>query len=180
MPAEYLALLRGVNVGGKNKLPMKDLAAMFVAAGCRDVRTLIQSGNVVFNAQPRIVLRLADVIATQITETFGYRTPVVLRTAEQLAHVITINPFLEAAASEDALHVLFLKDSPSQDRIDRLDLNRSLPDTFRVEGPHVFLHCPNGVARSKLTNDYFDTKLATTSTARNWRTVNKLVELMRG
>jgi uncharacterized protein (DUF1697 family) len=178
MPAEYLALLRGVNVGGKNKLPMKDLAGMFVALGCRDVRTFIQSGNIVFSAERRIASRVADLIAARIAEAFGYRTPVVLRTAEQLAEIVSGNPFLEAGSSESSLHVLFLKDMPSQSRIGLLDPDRSPPDTYLVRGQQIFLNCPNGVARTKLTNDYFDAKLATTTTGRNWRTVTKLLELM--
>ena len=76
----FVALLRGINVGGKNKLPMEDLAEMFAAAGCRDVRTYIQSGNVVFTATPRVAERLPALIAARIEEAFGYRTPVVMRT----------------------------------------------------------------------------------------------------
>ena len=84
MPATYLAFLRGINVGGKNKLLMRDLSAMFSDAGCEDVRTFIQSGNVIFRASPDISDGIPDLIAAKIAMSFGYRTPVVLRTAEQL------------------------------------------------------------------------------------------------
>ncbi len=180
MPATHLALLRGINVGGKNKLPMKDLAALFVAAGCTDVRTYIQSGNVVFRATAAVAKRLASSIAEQITERFGYRTPVVLRTVEQLRDVVSHNPFLEAGVAEDKVYVLFLADEPGPDRVAALDPNRSPPDEFLVRGREVFLHLPNGVADSKLTNAYFDAKLATVSTARNWRTVTTLLGMMDG
>jgi uncharacterized protein (DUF1697 family) len=180
MSAMYVAFLRGINVGGKNKLPMKDLVAMFVTAGAEDVRSYIQSGNVLFRASPGIAARLSGQIATQIATGFGYRTPVMLRTAEQLRGVISDNPFLKAGAAEETLHVLFLADLPSPTSVDNLDPDRSPPDRFIVSGREVYLQLPNGVANSKLTNNYFDSKLATTSTGRNWRTVTKLLELMGG
>ncbi len=178
MPATQLALLRGINVGGKNKLPMKDLAALFVAAGCTRVRTYIQSGNVIFDATPAVSKRVCVVVAEQITERFGYRTPVVLRTVEQLREVVSHNPFLETGAAEDRLHVLFLAEEPGPDRVAALDPNRSPPDEFIVRGREVFLHLPAGVADSKLTNAYFDSRLATVSTGRNWRTVTTLLGMM--
>ncbi len=101
-----------------------------------------------------------------------------MRTAAQIGEVIRNNPFVEAGAAEDTLHVLFLADQPSARSVDDLDPDRSPSDVFIVRGREVYLRLPNGVARTKLTNDYFDAKLATTSTARNWRTVTKLFELM--
>jgi uncharacterized protein (DUF1697 family) len=179
MSVTYLALLRGVNVGGKNILPMKDLSALFVEAGCEGVRTFIQSGNVLFRAAPRLVKKLPALIAEQIATRFGYRTPVLVRTAAQLEEVISMNPFVEQGAAEDALYVMFLADVPSPLCVDQLDPERSPPDTFVVSGREVYLHLPQGSARSKLTNNYFDAKLKTTSTARNWRTVNKLLKMMK-
>jgi uncharacterized protein (DUF1697 family) len=175
----YLALLRGVNVGGKNKLPMTSLAAFFTAAGCRNVRTFIQSGNVVFDAPPRLLTSLSERIATRIAEEFGYTTPVVLRTREELEAVVVNNPFLEHGSHEDRLGVLFLSDHPDPDRVNLLDPRRSAPDEFVVRGRDVYLLLPQGFGKTKLTNAYFDSKLATVSTGRNWRTVTKLLDLMR-
>ncbi len=173
----YVALLRGVNVGGKNKLPMKDLVEMFVDAGCSNVRTYIQSGNVLFSAAPRLVAQVPATISAEIAKRFGFKTPIVLRTAEQLREVIRSNPFLKARAAEETLHVMFLGGTPKPSEIDRLDPARSAPDKFVVLGQEIYLHLPNGMGRTKLLNSYFDAKLATTSTARNWRTVLKLLEL---
>lgn len=178
MPATYVALLRGINVGGKNKLPMKSLLELFVEAGCRDARAYIQSGNVIFQADPNVVAPLSGLITARIGECFGYRVPVLLRTTEQIAAVIRHNPFIAERAAEETLHVLFLAERPSEDRIDDLDPHRSPPDTFAVHGQEVYLRLPHGAARTKLTNAYFDTKLATTSTGRNWRTVNTILALM--
>lgn len=180
MLVTYLALLRGINLGGKNKLPMKDLRDMFVEAGSDDVQTYIQSGNVIFRADPSVAAGLPVVIAAQIAERFGYRTPVLLRTAEQLRDVVVNNPFLQAGAAEESLHVMFLADLPSPRQVDGLDPDRSPPDRFIVRGQEIYLQLPRGVANSKLTNAYFDAKLATTSTGRNWRTVTTLLDLMEG
>src|SRR5215831_15707810 len=145
MAKTYLALLRGINVGGKNKLPMKDLSALFVAAGCGDVRTYIQSGNVIFRAEPGVAASLTELIPARIAESFDYQTPVVLRTSEQLHAVVSHNPFLEAGAAEETLHVYFLADLPDPRRVDALDPDRSPPDAFVVRGQEIYLLLPNGM-----------------------------------
>lgn len=175
--APQLALMRGINVGGKNILPMLELAAMFESAGCTGVRTFIQSGNVIFKASPKICKGLGLAIAEQITKKYGYRTPVILRTIEQLRETIAGNPFRDEG-DEEHLHVMFLQDKPGAGRVAALDANRSLPDRFLVRGADIYLHLPNRAGRSKLTNAWFDSQLSTVSTARNWRTVRKLLELM--
>jgi uncharacterized protein (DUF1697 family) len=178
--SRHVALLRGINVGGKNMLPMKELAAMFVNAGCGDVTTYIQSGNVVFSAPDKVVAGLGDVIAKQVEERFGLRVPMVLRTSAEIDAVIRGNPFLKAGAGEEMLHVCFLADRLGKDLVAGLDAGRSAPDTFAVVGREIYMQLVNGVARTKLTNAYFDSKLKTVSTVRNWRTVLKLAELVKG
>lgn len=175
----YVALLRGINVGGKNKLPMKDLRDMYVEAGCEDVQTYIQSGNVVFKAAHEVSASLPALISARIAEHSGYRVPIVQRTTAQLGAVMRSNPFIAAGAAEETLHVLFLDDRPTADRIASLDPDRSPPDEFAVRGAEVYLRLPNGAGRTKLTNAYFDTKLATMSTGRNWRTVTTLFAMMQ-
>jgi uncharacterized protein (DUF1697 family) len=177
-PVMHVALLRGINVGGKNKLPMRDLAEMFVAAKCSEVKTFIQSGNVIFEATPKISAQIPEIITAQITNRFGHKIPVVLRTKEEFADAISNNPFLKAGTNEEMLYMMFLADMPSAENIAKLDAKRSPPDEFVVRSREIFLRLPNGGARSKLTNAYFDSKLKTVSTARNWRTVTKLLELL--
>jgi uncharacterized protein (DUF1697 family) len=172
-----VALLRGVNVGGKNMLPMKDLTCLFEDAGCAGVRTYIQSGNVIFSGSQAKAEKLPGRIAKAIEDRFGYRTPVVLRRAEELGETIRNNPFLHAGAAENFLHVMFLASEPDPGAIAALDPDRSPPDAFVVRGREIYLQCPNGAGSTKLTNAWFDSRLSTISTGRNWRTVLKLYEL---
>ena len=173
----HVALLRGINVGGKNALPMKELAQMFSSAGCTGVRTFIQSGNVIFDA-PAGAAGIGDAIKEKIEKRYGYRIPVILRTSRQLNKTIRDNPFLKAGVDEKMLHVYFLADTPNARAMDGLDPARSAPDAFHLRGQEIYLHLPNGMARTKLTNAYFDSKLSTTCTARNWATVLKLAAMM--
>jgi uncharacterized protein (DUF1697 family) len=175
----YVALLRGINVGGSKNLRTKDVVALFEAAKCRDVRTYIQSGNVVFSADPEVARWVPHAVRDAIDDQFGFTVPIVLRSAAEMAQLTADNPFLKAGQPEDKLHVLFLADTPDPARVAALDPDRSPPDAFAVQGREVYLHLPNGVGRTKLTNDYFDRALGTTSTVRNWKTVGKLVEMSR-
>jgi uncharacterized protein (DUF1697 family) len=178
--SRHVALLRGINVGGKNMLPMKELAAMFARAGCGDVVTYIQSGNVVFRATGQVAAGLSGAITSEVEKRFGMKVPVVLRSAAEIAAVISRNSFLINGASEEMLHVCFLADRPGKELVAGLDAGRSGPDAFAVAGREIYLHLANGVAGTKLTNAYFDSKLKTVSTMRNWRTVLKLAQLVAG
>ena len=176
----HIALLRGINVGGKNILPMKALAAMFCEAGCGEVRTYIQSGNVVFTAKPALVRRVPRLISKAISNGFNLEIPIVMRTAGELAKVAGNNPFLKDGADTKPLSVAFLTDRPTKAAVASLDPGHSPPDEFDVRGREIYLRYPNGVGRTRLTNQYFDSRLKLTSTVRNWRTVLKLVEMARG
>src|ERR1700690_163331 len=176
----FAAMLRGINVGGKNKLPMADLVAMFGDAGCTDVQSYIQSGNVTFRATLARAAQAASQVEADIEKRFGYAIPIVLRTGDELLEVRGNNPFLRDGAAADRVHVMFLADTPDPARVASLDAHRSAPDAFVVRGRDVYLHLPNGVAKTRLTNQYFDSSLKTTSTVRNWNTLLKLVEMTGG
>ena len=129
----HVALLRAINVGGRNSLPMKDLAAICEAAGCKDVVTYIQSGNVAFGASAALAKKLPAVLEKAILAKAGIRVPVIVRTAAELAAVARANPYVKAGALEEAgLHVGFLADEPTKERIAMLDPKRSPPDEFVV------------------------------------------------
>jgi uncharacterized protein (DUF1697 family) len=175
--ANHVAFLRGINVGGRNRLPMKDLAALFTAAGCGDVRTYIQSGNVVFTAAAALAKKLPAAIEAAIRKRAGIQVPLVIRSPDELRAVAGGNPLLKAGAPPEMLHVGFLVDAPTAAQVAVLDPKRSPPDEFVVRGREVYFRFPNGLGRSKLTSAYFDSKLGTTITVRNWRTVQALLEL---
>lgn len=177
MPTKYVALLRGINVGGKNKLPMKDLVSIFESAGCKNVVTYIQSGNVVFECATNVG-RLQDAIGAAIEKKFGFNPPFVLRQAAELEDALKKNPFLKARAKEDELHVVFLSEEPAREAIARLEQNRVPPDEFVVRGKEIYLRLPNGAGRSKLAVAPSHPQFGVVATARNWRTVNKLFEMM--
>lgn len=173
----HVALLRGINVGGKHVLPMKDLAAMFVSAGCADVATYIQSGNVVFSASAAVASKVPQSVEAAILKRFRFPAPVQTRSADELRAIVAKNPLFEDGLDPATLAVVFLAQKPSAKQVAALDPDRSPGDTFVVRGREVYLLCPNGFARSKLTNAWLDTTLATISTSRNWRTTLKLLEM---
>ena len=177
----FVALLRGINVGGKNKLAMKDLVAIFEDSGCTDVRNYIQSGNVVFRANKDAGDRTASLVRKAIAQDHGLQVPVVVRSASEMVEVAQSNPFLEdGSGAAEHLHVMFLADTPEKAHVATLDHARSHPDVFVPRGREIFLLLPNGVARSKLTNAYFDSALRTVSTSRNWKTVLTLAGMAGG
>jgi len=178
-PGKNVALLRGINVGGKNSLPMKQLVTIFEKAGCTDVRTFIQSGNVVFVAPEKILKTITAAVSASIEKRFGFKIPVVIRTADEMALVVRQNAYSRCDPDVERLHVFFLGDRPDATGVAALDPNRSPGDSFTVVGREIYALFPKGAGNSKLTNAYFDAKLKTVSTARNWRTVLKLVELMK-
>ena len=177
--AVYVALLRSVNVGGTGKLPMKDLAAIFSSAGCSEVETYIQSGNVVFAAPDKVIAALPAIIGAGLRKRFAIDSPILIRRDDELRRVIEDNPFLARGVDAGELHVMFLGAAPASGAAQALDPRRSPPDEFIVQGKEIYLRLPNGVARSKLTNAYFEKALKAPATARNWRTVLKLDELTR-
>jgi uncharacterized protein (DUF1697 family) len=176
-PSVHIALLRGINVGGKNLLSMERLADLFAAIGCRHVRTYIQSGNVIFEASPALARRVPRAVSDAIAAATQLEVPVLVRTAAELKAVVRGHPFWKPNLDAKTLHVAFLADAPPAERVAALDHRRSPPDDFVVRGREIYLRFPNGVARSRLTNAYFDGKLATVSTLRGLGTVEKLVAL---
>jgi uncharacterized protein (DUF1697 family) len=169
-----IALLRGINVGGKAAIRMADLKASFEAIGFEDVATYINSGNVVFRGSKPD----AAAIEKRIAQDFGLEVSVMLRTPKELAGVEKRNPFPKAEGKR--LHVMFLSGKPTAKAIAALDPDRSPPNEFRVVGREIYLHTPTGIGRSKLTIDYFERILGVRATTRNWNTVTKLLELAAG
>lgn len=177
--ATHVVLLRAVNVGGKNRLPMKALADLLGEVGCGGVRTYIQSGNAVLTAIAAVARRLSERLAAALLAEHGLRVPVVVRSAAELREVVRRNPFPQAVESE-RLFVAFLSEAPAPAAVKALDPDRSPPDTFEVRGREVYLWLKSGVAGTRLGTDYLDRTLGVVSTIRNWRTVVTLLEMLDG
>lgn len=170
-----VALLRGINVGGKRLVPMKTLAGLVEKAGGRDVVTYIQSGNVVFT--PSRQKPDAAALSKALESELGFAVPVVVRSHAELVRCKGASPFAKRAKDPKHLHVSFLSEAPTPERIAALDPSRSPGDELRVIGAELHLHLPNGVGKSKLTSDYLDRTLGVVGTIRNWATLGKLIEL---
>ena len=173
-----MALLRGVNLGSRNRIAMADLRALVGEVG-EDVQTYVQSGNVVFRSKAKAAA-LAKAIEKSIKDALGLDVTVLLRTRRRLTDVMRRNPFDTAGVDPTKLHVTFLAETPSRDRVRSLSAQRFEPDEFDVVRREVYLLCPKGYGRSKLSNMFFERQLAVAGTTRNWRTVTKLAELANG
>jgi uncharacterized protein (DUF1697 family) len=174
--ANYAALLRAVNIGGRS-LAMAELRVLFGELGFADVQTYVQSGNVVFSSRSRDERKLRRVIEQGIHERFGFDVPVMVRSHEDLDAVLRTNPYRSDDDDPTHLVVMFLDTEPKAAAVRAVDGAIHAPDVFTVVGREVYLHVPNGFGRSKLTNDFFERRLGVRATARNWRTVGKLLDL---
>ena len=174
----YIAMLRGINVGESRKLLMEDLRRICADLGFAQVQTYIQSGNVIFSDTKNSVQKLEALIAGAIAREFEFEVPVMVVDLDELKAIIRANPF-PSDFSKDAslLHVTFLSAAPDRKRMASLEAGNFLPEEMRCIGRTVYLYCPNGYGRSKLTNNFFENSLKVTATTRNWNTVNRLVSL---
>jgi uncharacterized protein (DUF1697 family) len=173
----FVALLRAVNVGGNNQVSMAKLRALLESLGYSDVTTYIQSGNIVLDGKERTSAALVPKIEAAIAGNFGLTIDVVVRTARELTTAIESNPFLRRVSDRTKLHVAFLNKAPDRSRVDSLDPSRFIPDEFAVGAREVYLHCPDGLGRSKLAAALVAKLAPAPSTVRNWNTVTKLAEL---
>ena len=179
----YIALLRGINVGGKNIIKMANLKRMFEEMGLSEVQTYIQSGNVLFKSNEKEEI-LRKHIEYKIGKTFGFSVAVVLRTAEELKRIICNCPFSDEEISEaesssegEMLYVALLLNSPSQENVESLNSYRSKSDDFWIRGREVYLLFSKSIRNSKLANNL--QKLDVPMTIRNWKSINKLAELAK-
>jgi uncharacterized protein (DUF1697 family) len=179
MPKRYLALLRAVNVG-KTWIAMEELRRLSEKEGFANVSTYIQSGNIVFTSDKSHAECTAAIAASLETQLRAAVT-VLVKTEKQLRQIVDRNPFVkEVKIDPAALHVTFLEANPSAKSIERLSAIKSGLDRFQISGDVVYLHCPGGYGRTKLSNAVIERKLDTPATTRNWKTVNVLLTLLKG
>jgi uncharacterized protein (DUF1697 family) len=175
----YVAMLRGVNVGG-NSLKMQWLRGACEAMGLRDVRTYLQSGNIVFSSTLGAA-KLAAMLKAAIDQQTRLPVPVIVRSAKEMAALVGACPFLKRKAIDASkLHVTFLGDVPKQPDIARLDKLAGARDEYRLEPREVFLHCPINYGETKLSNTGIEKALGVSATTRNWNTVTTLAAMAGG
>ena len=174
----YIAMLRGINVGGKKIVRMEKLRISFEALEFGRVRTYVQSGNVVFEAERASPDDLSKTIAEKISKDFGFPIPVVVRTSDEMGKIVGGNPFLnERELDLSKLHVTFLAALPAKNAKERIDALNAGPDQFRIRGREIYLYCPDGYGRTRLSNNAIEKALSVGATTRNWKTVSTLARV---
>lgn len=171
----YISILRGINVSGQKKIIMTDLVKLYEDLGFTDVKTYIQSGNVVFNSTKKVSNSLlVKQIEIKINEIYGFQVPVIIRTVDELSKIIASNPFKNETS--DNLYITFLSNLPNSNHLENLTELNYLLDEFIVIEKEIYLNV-SSYGTTKLSNSFFENKLKVTATTRNWNTVNKLLAI---
>jgi len=174
----YIILLRGINVSGQKKIEMDKLRAMFENLNFSEIETYIQSGNVVFQSEKSDQSKLIGIIKDRITEVFGFEVEVIILSAQEMKDVCDNNPFSKDPEKDiERFYVTFLSEKPTTDHIEKLKTFNYSPEEYRLINTTIYLYAANGYGRAKMNNNFFENKLKLFATTRNWKTVNKLVEM---
>ncbi len=174
----YVALLRGINLGPHKRMKMEKLRASCGALGFKNVKTYIQSGNIICRAEKLSSDAAAKKIEAQIVKDFGFSADVIARTGDEMKQIVTKNPLLkEPGMDASKLHLVFLSDVPPAESIKKLEAIVKSPDKVRYKGKEIYFYFPNGVSGSSIWKHNLDRVLGISGTMRNWRTVNTLYEM---
>jgi uncharacterized protein (DUF1697 family) len=174
----YVAFLRAVNVGGNNGLPMKTLAKIMMELGHGDVKTHLQSGNVVFSSDREDERAMSTEIAAAIEAQAGFRPAIMLRSRAEIEGVIAGNPLLTPEINPARMLTVFLEEKPAAEGIARLEPERFPNEKFAVVGREMYVLYDDGMGNSKFTPAYYERRLNVLGTGRNWNTVTKVLALM--
>ena len=176
--AKYISILRGINVSGKKKIKMAELREHYGSLGFKDVASYIQSGNLFFSSGINDIPELIKMIESMILEKYQFEVPVIIRTVENLAEVIDANPHAHVPEEKFNVYIVtFLADEPTAEACAQIPAIGPADEETVIIGKEVYTYYPNGSGRSKMTTNYFEKKLGVTATARNWKSVHKLLEL---
>ena len=175
----YVSMLRAVNVGGTSRIKMDALRAVYESIGLKDVRTLLQSGNVVFRSAITNRDQLGKRIMQEIERQLALEVEVILRSLAEIASIVERGPVLSPRADKAKLLVMFLSAVPRAAAQAALVKWHKGPEMLEMRGPEIYLYYPDGVGRSKLSGAVIENKLDTSGTARNWNTLQKLLDTAR-
>jgi uncharacterized protein (DUF1697 family) len=174
----FISLLRGINVGGQKRLSMDTLRGIYEELGFTHVRSYVQSGNVIFASEDKTRSVLVSLIEAGIEQTCGYHVEVYIRQADEIRHILTGNPFLTGRNEDPSrLHVTFYYQAPSETVLGKITVPVGIIDEFALAEMAVYLFCPNGYGKTKLSNSFFERKLGMPVTTRNWNTVNAMYKM---
>ena len=174
----YISILRGINVSGKNLIKIDSLKEMYEGLDFQHVKTYIQSGNIVFQSEETRIEELERKISEAILNRFILNVPVLVREASELKNILDSNPFLPLLKEETSmLHITFLSTHPEKQLVTGIENGSYLPDKYFISERCVYLYCPNGYGRTKLSNNFFENKLKVKATTRNLNTLIQLVTL---
>ncbi len=173
----YVALLRGINVGGGNMMKMDDLKAVFQGLGFENVVSYINSGNLAFDAKKKAEVKLVVRIEDAVEAKFGKRVDVMVREQSDIKRIMAANPFEGQYESHKHMHLLFLREPMPKEKEELLQASAFPGEKYDVRDREIYNLLPNGVAGSLLTKGFFEKKPRVSYTGRNWRTVEKLAEL---
>jgi uncharacterized protein (DUF1697 family) len=171
----YIALFRGINVGGNNLIPMSELKTILEKLGLRDVRTYLQSGNAIFQAEEKDKLKLSAGISDAIETSSGFKPQVLLLEKKDLEEAIKLNPFAEAESNPKALAVTFLFSQPVNPDLKTLESLKTDIERFKLTGNVFYMYAPDGFGRSKLASR-IEKCLGVSTTSRSWNTVRKIYD----
>jgi uncharacterized protein (DUF1697 family) len=174
----YIALLRGINVSGQKIIKMEHLRAVFEEMRFEQIRTYIQSGNVVFEADEQDTSLLEKKIEQKIEQVYSFQVPVIVRTSRELELVVEQTPFDTAElTANEKIYVSFLSQEPSAEAVQVLKTFESDTDDFQVHGREVYILIRAGYGESLFSNNFLEKKLKVSATTRNWAIVNKLISM---
>jgi uncharacterized protein (DUF1697 family) len=172
----FISLLRGINVAAQKKILMADLKKLYEKAGLTDVQNYVQSGNIIFSSKEKNISKLTSRIEEAIEKEYKFHVPVIVMDNSNIKKVISSNPYKE---KEENLYVTFLYELPSKEAVQNIKPPEGIKDEFSIKGNIVYVYCPGGYGRTKISNTYFEKKLKVPATTRNWNTVNTLYEMSK-
>lgn len=175
----YIALLRGINVSGQKKIKMAELREHLAELPYHNIQTYIQSGNILFGREEAEIGLIEKEIRSKIEEKYGFDVPIMVKTREDFEYVVSHHPFIHQRNEDPKfVHITFLEEKPDLEKVNALAAGEYTSEEYQIDGSFFYLFAPNGYGRAKLNNNFIERKLKVRATTRNWKTVNKLLEMV--
>lgn len=176
----YISILRGINVGGHKMIKMEALKKMCLGLGFSNIKTYIQSGNIIFQTKITEVNKINKNLKSAIENEFGFDVPVITLTETELENILNLNPFLNNKSKKESFfYITFLSENPTKQNIENLKLIDFKNDKYKLIDKAIYLYCPDSFSNTKLTNNFLENKLKVIATTRNWKTTIELLTLAK-